>query len=73
MSFLEKLSTLHGRGLAHGDIRLVNLLSTGFIMDFDFVRLDTYTKGLNQLSNDGRRHEEVSDAIANGTIGPREA
>lgn len=43
---LEKLSRLHEDGSVHGDIRLVNLLSTGYIIDFDFVGLEKYPKDL---------------------------
>jgi serine/threonine protein kinase len=67
-SILEKLSALHEKGLVHGDIRLVNLLSTGYIVDFDFVGLDTYPEGLNQLDKDGKRHPDVATAISEGRV-----
>ncbi|KAG7344767.1 hypothetical protein IV203_032298 [Nitzschia inconspicua] len=63
ISILEKLQKLHGKGLVHGDIRLRNLLSTGHIVDFDFVGLEYYPQGLNHLTTDGSRHKEVDDAI----------
>jgi serine/threonine protein kinase len=69
VSILGKLSALHAQDCVHGDIRLVNLLSTGHIVDFDFVGLDTYPEGLNRLSRDGKRHPQVDDAIDDGTIG----
>jgi serine/threonine protein kinase len=64
----EKLSTLHEKGFVHGDIRLANLLSSGFIVDFDFVGLITYPIGLISVS-DSTRHPDVSAAIDDGTIG----
>jgi hypothetical protein len=54
--------------LVHEDIRLANLLSTGFILDFDFVRLDTDPEGLNLLSKDGERRPDIATAISNNTI-----
>ncbi|KAG7368215.1 hypothetical protein IV203_030958 [Nitzschia inconspicua] len=67
-SILEKLSQLHAKGLVHGDIRLANLLSSGYIVDFDFVGRDYYPEGLNQLKTDGRRHKEVDDAIVSNSV-----
>ncbi|KAG7370338.1 hypothetical protein IV203_028084 [Nitzschia inconspicua] len=63
ISILEQLQKLHGKGLVHGDIRLLNLLSTGHIVDFDFVGLEHYPEGLNHLTTDGSRHKEVDHAI----------
>jgi hypothetical protein len=60
---------LHENGYVHGDIRLANLLSTGFIIDFDFVGLDTYPNGLNPLHKEKVRHPEVAEAIKKGNIG----
>jgi hypothetical protein len=37
-------------------------------VDFDFVGLEFYPKGLNVLSSDGARHNDVVDAIKNDTI-----
>lgn len=44
VAILRKLSALHELGYVHGDIRLVNLLSTGYIVDFDYVGFDTYPR-----------------------------
>ncbi|KAG7344762.1 hypothetical protein IV203_032293 [Nitzschia inconspicua] len=63
ISILEQLQKLHGKGLVHGDIRLMNLLSTGHIIDFDLVGLEHYPEGLFQIELDGRRHPEVYEAI----------
>ncbi|KAG7370341.1 hypothetical protein IV203_028087 [Nitzschia inconspicua] len=63
ISILEQLQKLHGKRLVHGDIRLMNLLSTGHILDFDFVGLEYYPEGLNQIELDGRRHPDVYEAI----------
>jgi hypothetical protein len=68
VSILQKLLALHKQDLVHGDIRLDNLLSTGFIVDFDLVGLDTYPEGLNLLFKDGERHPDVATAISNNTI-----
>jgi hypothetical protein len=68
VSILEKLSALHEEGLVHGDIRLANLLSSGYIVDFDFAGLDTYPSGLNLLYKDGKRHPEVVNAIFDGYV-----
>jgi hypothetical protein len=66
MSILEKLSGLHDASLVHGDIRLARLLSSGCIVDFDFVGLNTYQRGLNDLTKDGKRHgPDVVSAIYN--------
>jgi serine/threonine protein kinase len=63
MSILRTLDSMHQRDLVHGDIRLANLLISGFIVDFDFVGLLHYPKRLNNLTKDGERHPKVVDAI----------
>ncbi|KAG7344765.1 hypothetical protein IV203_032296 [Nitzschia inconspicua] len=63
ISILEQLQKLHGKDLVHGDIRLMNLLTSGHIIDFDFVGREHYPEGLNQLDTDGCRHPEVEEAI----------
>ncbi|KAG7370339.1 hypothetical protein IV203_028085 [Nitzschia inconspicua] len=63
ISILEQLQKLHVKGLVHGDIRLMNLLTSGHIIDFDFVGREHYPEGLNQLQKDGCRHPEVEEAI----------
>ncbi|KAG7372908.1 hypothetical protein IV203_033632 [Nitzschia inconspicua] len=68
ISILKTLSMLHSKDLVHGDIRLANLLSSGHIVDFDFVGLKTYPEGLMKLGVDGRRHEDVDEAISTFTI-----
>lgn len=68
ISILKKLLELH-KTSPHGDIRLANLLSSGYIVDFDFVGAAKYPKGLNDISKDGRRHPEVVTAIGRKKIG----
>jgi hypothetical protein len=65
---LRDLLTLHNKYGAHGDIRLANLLSTGQIIDFDFVGNGTYPPGLQLIQRDGKRHDEVEDASNKGTL-----
>jgi hypothetical protein len=67
-SILERLAALHELGLVHGDIRLVNLLSSGHIVDFDFVGLERYPEGLKLLTKDGERHPNVASAISNENV-----
>ena len=62
---IQKLQTLHQQFGPHGDIRLANLLSTGDIIDFDFVGLEFYPPTLNLISQDGERHEDVKEMIEN--------
>jgi hypothetical protein len=59
----EKLQLLHANGLAHGDIRLSNLIFTDhpqtFIIDFDFsgeIGQRVYPSGYNREIGDGERH-----------------
>lgn len=68
VDILQKLQVLHCANLVHGDIRLSNMLSTGHLIDFDFVGNKCYPEGL-QAIRDGERHEEVKKAIRNDTIG----
>mmetsp|Transcript_22061 Transcript_22061/g.51895 ORF Transcript_22061/g.51895 Transcript_22061/m.51895 type:complete len:603 (+) Transcript_22061:117-1925(+) len=60
---IEKLQKLHEKYGPHGDIRLANLLSTGDIIDFDFVGLETYPSTLQLISQDGERHGDVKQMI----------
>jgi serine/threonine protein kinase len=72
VSILQKLFALHEKGFVHGDIRLANLLtvSSGFIVDFDFVglALEAYQEGLISVA-DGIRHPYVAAAINDRSIG----
>jgi hypothetical protein len=63
VSILQKLDSMHEDDLVHGDIRLSNLLSSGYIVDFDFAGRDFYPEGLNKLGDDGKRHPDVIRAI----------
>ena len=65
-SIISKLQILHKKHGPHGDIRLANLLSSGHIIDFDFVGKKTYPSTLNGISQDGRRHPDVMAMIAAG-------
>ena len=60
---IEKLKLLHRQFGPHGDIRLANLLSTGDIIDFDFVGLEFYPSTLQKISKDGKRHGDVETMI----------
>ena len=60
---IEKLKLLHKKYGPHGDIRLANLLSTGDIIDFDFVGLEFYPSTLQKISQDGKRHKDVETMI----------
>lgn len=62
-SIIGKLQELHNDFGVHGDIRLANLLSSGHIIDFDFVRAESYPCTLQELTQDGARHEEVLTMI----------
>ena len=62
-SIIEKLHTLHKEYGPHGDIRLANLLSSGHVIDFDFVRGESYPLTLNLIDKDGCRHEDVVNMI----------
>jgi len=70
-NIFAKLNGMHEKDRFHGDIRLANLLykdKEGFLIDFDFVGHKLYPRGLRQLNTDGKRHEDVNDAIEKGTI-----
>ena len=58
-----KLKCLHETFGPHGDIRLANLLSSGHIIDFDFVGMTQYPDSLNLSSQDRRRHPDVEGMI----------
>ena len=60
---ITKLQGLHEGYGPHGDIRLANLLSTGDIIDFDFVRLESYPDTLQLITQDGERHDDVKAMI----------
>jgi hypothetical protein len=68
VKILDKLAVLHSQNLVHGDIRLVNLLSSGYIVDFDFVGLERYPEGLNSLESERVRHPDVATAIRDQNI-----
>ena len=66
-SILEVMNSFHKDNLVHGDIRLANLLSSGKVVDLDFVGKEgekKYPQGLQQVPGDGKRHTEVSEWIA---------
>jgi hypothetical protein len=53
------LQELHAEYGPHGDIRLANLTSSGYIIDLDFVGRKSYPRTLNNISVDGCRHPDV--------------
>ena len=73
---LEQLCQLHEEHGPHGDIRLANMLrkkkdGKGCLIDFDIVpkreeKEPTYPGGLQDLTVDGKRHDEVVRAIQEG-------
>jgi hypothetical protein len=65
---VQDLRSLHQKQLVHGDIRLANMLSTGRLLDFDYVRQSEYPPGLTTIS-DGSRHKEVVDNILKESVG----
>jgi serine/threonine protein kinase len=73
-TFIDILTTLlklHNNGIVHGDIRLANMLSTGVLIDFDLAGEHdkaTYPHGYQSIKRDGMRHNEIIEAIANGTV-----
>ena len=62
---IQKLSELHKDYGPHGDIRLANLLSSGHIIDFDFVKAEKYPSTYNLIHQDGQRHADVVKMIEN--------
>jgi len=65
---IEKLQRLHSKVGPHGDIRLANLLSCGYIIDFDFVGATQYPSTFNSITRDGKRHPEVEEMIQKGDV-----
>ena len=64
---IGKLRSLHNLHGPHGDIRLANLLSSGEVLDFDFVGAEYYPTTLQPLTLDGKRHPDVEGFIRKAT------
>ncbi|KAG7348926.1 hypothetical protein IV203_011523 [Nitzschia inconspicua] len=66
-NIIRQLKQLHEEdGMVHGDVRLRNMiLHEGILTDFDWTRPDgsLYPSTLLDITGDGKRHEEVSQAI----------
>ncbi|KAG7373921.1 hypothetical protein IV203_013016 [Nitzschia inconspicua] len=66
-NIIRQLKQLHEEdGMVHGDVRLRNMiLHEGIITDFDWTRSggSMYPSTLLDITGDGKRHEEVSQAI----------
>eukprot|EP00529_Nitzschia_sp_RCC80_P016456 CAMPEP_0113461794 /NCGR_PEP_ID=MMETSP0014_2-20120614/11733_1 /TAXON_ID=2857 /ORGANISM="Nitzschia sp." /LENGTH=674 /DNA_ID=CAMNT_0000353583 /DNA_START=155 /DNA_END=2176 /DNA_ORIENTATION=- /assembly_acc=CAM_ASM_000159 len=60
---IDKLGKLHKKYGPHADIRLANLLSSGDIIDFDFVGLKVYPSTIQSITQDGKRHNDVETMI----------
>jgi hypothetical protein len=68
VEILCRLKALHDNRQVHGDMRLANMLSSGVLIDLDYVGAEKYP-GSYQNVADGRRHKDVQAAIENGTVG----
>jgi hypothetical protein len=68
VEILCRLKDLHDNRQVHGDMRLANMLSSGVLIDLDYVGAQKYPPGYQNVK-DGRRHMDVQAAITNGTIG----
>lgn len=66
---IVQLVALHKKYTPHGDIRLANLLSSGHIIDFDFVGSECYPATLQSITQDGTRHADVEEAITENRVG----
>ncbi|KAG7373972.1 hypothetical protein IV203_013067 [Nitzschia inconspicua] len=66
-NIIRQLKQLHEEdGMVHGDVRLRNMiLHEGILTDFDWTCPDgsLYPSTLLDITGDGKRHEEVSQAI----------
>ncbi|KAG7349860.1 hypothetical protein IV203_012457 [Nitzschia inconspicua] len=66
-NIIRQLKQLHEEdGMVHGDVRLRNMiLHEGILTDFDWTRPDgsLYPSTLLDITGDGKRHEEVLQAI----------